>query len=48
MSKIGKKISLILFGLFIFFIFEKVIITNNLAFDESLALKMVFLMIFSG
>ena len=46
MSKIRKKISLILFGLFIFFIFEKVIITNNLAFDESLALKMVFLMIF--
>ena len=46
MSKIGRKLFLILFGLFIFFIFEKLNFTYNLTFDENLALKMVLLMIF--
>ena len=46
MSKIQKNTFFIIIGLFIILIFEKVNISNNLSFDENLALRMVFLMIF--
>ncbi|MFL2661865.1 MAG: SLC13 family permease [Alphaproteobacteria bacterium] len=46
MSKIQKNTFFIIIGLFIILIFEKVNIFNDLSFDENLALRMVFLMIF--
>jgi len=46
MSDIKKLFIYIFIGFFIFFIFEKANLTEDLSFNENLALKMVILMIF--